>query len=601
MNHRASSSAPRRIAGLILLCVAALSAPAIEVEMEITPRVLRLGESATCRVIVRNAQGAEAPRLPPLSGFDVVPAGTEQRFEVANGRTSGYTAYLFRLTPHAAGEFQLGPFRYGTGSDAATIAPVAIQVLPQTGPAGESRARTLDELMFATLTATRTHVYAHEVFDLLLQLHTQPGVNLDRNVALLDFDTSGLALSGFEELAATREAVGGQVYDVRRFRARTTALTSGRFALEPKLRVNIIVPRERDRMRDPFFGDAIFDGFFNRVETRPHTLSARPLALNVLEVPAEGRPAEYSGAVGRYAFDVQAAPLQLRVGEPITIEFRIQGRGNLDTIAPPPMAWPEEFRAYDAKLVEQNAGDGVKRFEQVVIPRALTATNLPAVRFAYFDPESGRYETIVRGPFPLDLKPGGQTPSVVETPARGPGAAPSPLGADLVYLKPAPARWGHQATGQRLSPMIHLLPALALAGVWLHGRRREHFIRHPEEARRARAPRRARAGIERARRLLAHGETGAAVADLSETLSDYFGRLMGLAPGRSTADEIVARLTVRGLPQDHLDTLRAIFRICEQVQYAGGAADQPESLRQELAGHLEQLGRALQAIRRLPA
>ena len=590
----------RAAAGLGCLLAAALDVTALQVEMEVTPRVLRLGESATCRIILRDAQGAPPPSLPPLSGFEVVPAGTEQRFEIVNGRQSSYSAHLFRLTPHAAGEFQLGPFRYEAGSETATIAPITIQVLPQTGPSGEPRARSLDELIFASLTATRTNVYANEVFDLLLQLYTQPGINLDRNVSLLDFDTSGLALSGFEELSSTREVISGQVYDVRRFRARTTALTSGRFVLEPRLRVNVIVPRERERVRDPFFGDGIFDNFFNRVETRPHTIISRPLSLTVMDIPTAGRPADYSGAVGRYSFEVQAAPLQMRVGEPITIRYRVQGRGNIDTVSPPPVNWPEGFRAFDTKLVDQNSRDGVKIFEQVVIPRALTATNLPAIRFTYFDSESGQFETIERGPFALELKPGEQMAHVADTSTRASGTQSSPLGADLVYLKPAPVRWDHRADTPATKPLIHTLPALALIAAWLYGRRRDHLVRNPEEARRAQAPRRARAGIKRAQDHLDKGELDEAVRALSETLSDYFGRLMALPPGRISADEICGRLHTRGLSHDRLETLRAIFRTCEQVQFAGRGVLQPDSLRQDLKQQLDRVGPLLQAIRRLP-
>lgn len=584
-----------------VVCIAAVLAVAIsvraaDVEMDITPRVLRLGESAMCRIIVRDTANAPAPRLPPLDGFEVAAAGTEQNIQIVNGRQTVFSAYRFQLTPLAAGDFQIGPFRYEHGGRVVDIPAVQIQVLPADG-AGGRQVQSMDELVFATLTASRPNLYVQEVFELTIQLYSQPGINLDRNIALLDFDTTGLSLSGFEEVSGGREAVNGRIYDVRRFRARATALAAGTFNLQPRLRVNLIVQRNRERMRDPFFGDSFFDHFFGRVETRAHTVESRPLALRVLDLPTEGRPSNFSGAVGRYAFEVDVSPLHTRAGEPITLRYRVQGQGNLDTVRPPAISLPDTFRIFDPQLVEQNANAGLKVFEQVVIPRTAGIKELPAIAFSYFDPSLERYETIVSGPYPLDIAAGnGITAPALQSVETRTVQERAALGADLVYLKPAPRRWSNARPPKPIPPQIHALPVLALIAAAVYARRRARLARDPSLAARLRAPRGARADLERARRLL--DRPAEAAGALSDALARFFGPLMGIPPGGVDADAVCARLAAGGMNMTHVEEVRALFAFCERMRYAGPAAPATEADRAALARLLNRAPELFHACRR---
>lgn len=609
--HRSSISIVRFFVLLLLAILCAQVAQAFDVEMQIEPRVIRLGESTVCKIILHDAGRVQPPSLPALAGFDIVSTGQEQSFQFNNGHRSSQVAYTFQLTPQAAGDFQIGPFRYDTGQGAVDIPAIQVQVLAPDNPGTPQQAQKLSDLMYATLTINRPTLYTHEVFDLTLNLYIQSNLSIDRNVGLVDFETTGLSLEGFQEIGSSREAVNGTIYDVRRFRTKVTALASGTFNLAPRLRVNIIVPSDRTRRRDPFFGDGffgVFDSPFNRVETRPQIVETRPLSLQISDLPTDGRPSSFSGAVGRYSFDVTAAPLDLRVGEPITLTMRIQGNGSMDAISAPKVNLTDDFRSYDARLIEQQPNAGLKTFEQVIIPRKTSIKELPAISFSYFDTDRGKYETIVRGPFPLTLAaaPAGTATPVVQaannpiTPTKA-----EPLGSDLVYLKTAPKHWKQAKDDEQnfaaLDTAITALPALALIAVFGYVRRREHAQQNPHEGRRRRAPRKARAGLARCNQFIKSGDIHGAAQALSDALSQFYGPLLNLPPGQISADIVCRRLEERGLSQGDSLALQNVFATCERLRYSGSGSPSSESAAKELeqvADKLSELLRESQKVMR---
>lgn len=597
-----------RYAAAVLWLAGATALPALaaDVTFDVQPRVLQLGETAICSITVDGAAGSPPPRLPSIKGFDVTGAGTEQSISITPAGRSVSVTHKFHLTALEAGTFQIGPFAYNLGQQTVNLPAIEVRVMPaSTGDPSAPPAQRWSDLLFATLTSDRPTVYVQEQFDIVLKVYSQ-GLNLDRQIALTDLKTTGLSLGNFEELGAGREVVSNQVFDVRQFRARATALTAGNFTLAPRLRVNVLVPRQRSR--DPFWGDSPFESiFFGRMEARPVDLEARPQQFTVAELPTDGRPSGFAGAVGQYAFDVDVRPTELRVGDPVTVTLRITGDGNIDTVSPPPIAPGEAFKTYEAKLLQQDPAAGQKTFEVVVIPKSLDARQLPPLAFSYFDPRTGQYETIVRGPFPLDVKPASaEAPLVIQGPARPSIVIPQSLGSDLVYLQPAPRRWidlhARPWYRNRAAQAAQVIPALALAIVFIAARRRDELARDHAKARRQEAPRSARAALVRAGALLKNGSRHDFLEAVWQVLVTYFGHRFNLPPGQVTRDEVCLRLHRAGLAAAPLEELRALFDLCEDERFAANAnrpVHVPDEERAAWAMRLDRLSDILRSCERL--
>src|SRR5690606_34729625 len=109
------------------------------------------------------------------------------------------------------------------------------------------------------------------------------------------------------------------------FRKAIVAREPGRVDLEPTVVSFRAIRASAQRPRslfDDFFGDS----FFGSKRGYEHlAIPSNPLSLEVLPLPEQGRPAEFTGLIGEFRFEAQAAPTEVSVGDPITLTIRVSG------------------------------------------------------------------------------------------------------------------------------------------------------------------------------------------------------------------------------------------------------------------------------------
>lgn len=589
--------------GLVLLalpfCVASAGAAgsADSVEFDIQPRIVNLGETATATLTFRGNTAPEGGiSLPAMDGLSIQSAGTIQ--QNINGARS--LIYSYRIVPRRTGDFTFGPFTLNAGT--AGVDPMVLPQITLSVRAGADGADEQGEMIFARLQTPDTPPCIHQGFDLILGIYSLPSVELTRDVSLLGgFPESGFVIGGFEELQSTREEVDGRIYNLRRFRARARALTAGDFEVAPVLRVGIVDRSQSQRRRQSPFGDSFFnDPFFNPVSATPVQLPVAATTLHIQPLPVEGRPAGFTGAVGQFRFDVEAKPRELKIGEPITVTLRLSGRGNIASALPPSYADTDLYKTYEARQAgeapDAAAESGAKTFEQVVIPRSTDLAELPALSFAYFDPDAGAYRILSAGPFPLTVHASetGSNALLMQIPGgdhESHGRA-LVLGTDIVYIQPAPARWSTSSRSAVVPVLLSLgfgLPPLALAGLAFATRRRQRLASDIAFARRQKAPRAARAGLRRASAALVAGtsanESPTALAHavfepLADAAAHYFGHRLNLPPGAVDPPCLLKQFEASGLPAASLERWRAFWELSDRIRYGAAPALTCDNLRE---------------------
>ncbi len=608
---------PRRIAPAVLppllLLLAVLTGPA-DAEITVSARLDRaqaqVGEAADLAVAVTGTQNAPVPGIASAEGVQVRYVGPSTQITFTNGRTNASVTHHFAVTATRAGAFTIGPITVdleGRSYDAGSVTLTAVA-------AGAPPAAAANEPLRLVLSVPRTSVYLHERLPVSVALFV--GAVRVTDVQYPTITGEGFAFEGFAEPSQHQERGPQGTVQVAEFPTILTPLRSGALTIGPaQMALSVVAPSRR--RRDPFF-DQFFGGdpFASQ---RPVTLTSEPVTLNVLPLPEEGKPADFSGAVGNFQFDVKAAPLDLQAGDPVTITFKIRGEGNLENVTTPQVAGSEPLRVYPVQQTSAPVSPGVpghpggapggarptamteKTFEQVVIPQRAGAVSIPELRFSYFDPAAGAYRTIVHPPLALTVR----APAQAAEPPRLVGVVPSAprsetLGRDIVFIKETPGtlqpRSGHR--WQRLLFWtFQPLPLAAWVAVVLYDRHRRRLSGDAGYARFTRAGREARRALDRARAALRAGESQVFYDTVARAVSDYLSAKLDLPPGTVTAEAAVERLQARGLATPVADELHEFFAVCERVRFAP-AADADRNM-QRTFDHAAGIIRRLERERRL--
>lgn len=131
-----------------------------------------------------------------------------------------------------------------------------------------------------------------------------------------------------------------------------------------------------------------------RVVNQPFKIDIEAEGVEVHPLPQEGRPAEFSGAIGRsFRLRQGATPSMVHPGDLVTVEYRLDFDGYCPSNAMVRVDGVSDiFKAYDVKEESRNPNSVVWR--QMLVPRTSEATNTPCASFSYFNLKTRRYERV---------------------------------------------------------------------------------------------------------------------------------------------------------------------------------------------------------------
>jgi len=553
------------------------------------------GETAQLSVTVQG-QSTEAPQIPAVNGLSFQPVGQSSLIEIVNGAMSANVNYLYAVTASRYGTFTIPPIKSGDGSDSAQSSPVTLKVVqraggtpaagngpnqnPQPTPAvngddGNINATTPNSFGFLRLVAPRKEFYVGEMVPVELKAYFRAGVELRVDgLPILNSDAFTMNKLGSQPLSS-QQVINGERYTVFTWPTAITAVKAGDYEMSVEIPVTVTVRQrpQRSRSGDPFGDDAfgaMFDNFFGTATQKQVALNSEPNPVKILSLPAENRPAGFSGAVGRFDLATGASPMQTAPGDPVTLKVKISGTGNFDRVTAPAVesngAWKNYKPGAKFEPGDSDGYSGTKNFEQALVPTRAGQLEIPALTFSYFDPEQKQYVTRTAAPLNIDVAPGQTTP--VPAAQVAPAPAPTPFTAAIVSdLAPNKASPGHFTASLRpwlLNPwlvMVALLPAGAVLGLGVFIRRRARRALDPERNRLINSQRAMEEQLRAMENAAEHGETADFFAAACAAFQILLGRRWGLAPRTITLAEINVRLN------GEAHGLRMIFSLADEVIY----------------------------------
>ncbi len=526
-----------------------------------------VGESINLSINCTNFTPSSQPILPSISGLRFSSAGTSRKFQLGGGgRTSTYTFNIL-ITPLKPGNYSISPIQVRHETRLFKPKPLKLLVLPS----GEKPkpGNNQSQNAYVRLLPTKTTAYVGEVIPIEIQLFFIDGVNVQMPELIAD----GFNIAAFPKHKQTRMQKGNQIYQVLTFRTTATPLKAGKLQLGPVKQGMVLRVRQKQNRRSPFNNS--FDGIFTRYQQVPVTLEAKAQTITVKPLPTANKPASFNGAVGRYTMQAKASPLEVTVGDPVTLNIQISGQGAIDSVNLPKLDWPS-FKSYEPSVTTNKNNPlgllGTRTFEQVVIPESDKITEVPRIEFSFFDPVTAQYRVLAKGPLPLKVNPSDEpiAPMVGGNTARETSEPDSPPQTDILTIQHHLGSLG-QALPLVARPNFWLLqsiPLLLWLGALLWRRKTNTLANNPRLRRKRQVAERTRAGLAKLDNLAKQEETTEFHAELADLLREQLGLRLDIPAEGITADIVHSPAASNKLDEGTRSDIRKLFAASDQATYA---------------------------------
>ena len=568
----------------------------IRVIANVESRDVYIGESFLMQISVDGSSTSEAPDMTVIEGFAIEYMGgsnnSSQSISIINGRVErnvqkGFV-FTYKLTPQRAGRLVIPSIDVKVEGTTFRTGPISISVKrPEETEDFKLRIRLSRETCFVgeavLLTVTwylRRDVQAFEFTAPLLSgdafSFEAPEVKIDPAKKYYR-----IQLAGREVIAEKGKGMlDGESYATLEFSIAVIPERAGTFVIP-----EFIVACESGtgaRKRRDFFNDFFGDDALGRWRgsLRKYVVPSNALSLGVTALPLEGRPAGFAGHVGEYKVSTAAEPVEVNIGDPITLNVILEGPDYLGRVDLPSLAGQEEL-AESFKIPDERAPGKIvgrrKIFTQTIRAKDDQVTRIPPISLVYFDTAKEEYVTAVSDPIPVTVR---LTRIVTAGDAEGidSGDRGMPLEkwkAGIAYNYEGPKVIEAQDFGldsilseARVKLMLFIPPFawLLVIGTVIVSRKRSA---DPDAAR-------SRSALRRLRGRLA----GLSPDDSDETFCSgvmdsfkmYIGDKLRIAGRSLTTNEIEGFLSERGIGRELRDEVRSLLSSCEYGAYAGGSS-----------------------------
>ena len=565
----------------------------------LTPSTVELSRQFVLNVEITGTQRTDSdPELPVIGSFArYLGAGSSTNMQVVNGITTLSMTVQYRYQSVEEGTFDIGPVRVRAGGRVLETEPLTLTI-SSAPPSSQGPSPSTDdpsglapEDLFIRAEVSKRRVYENEPVVVRYRLFTRV------NVSSYSVTKTG-GNEGFwvEDVPQTQNPQVEQVvrdgvqYASAVLRHSVLFPTGAGTKTVEAISVEAQVRRQRTS-RDPF------EDFFNRSSlfgsNVPVIVTSEPVDIEVLPLPAEGRPESFTGLVGRLNVAASLDRADVQTNEAVTLSVRVRGEGNLRGLAAPTIDFSRDFEVFPpeaSSAIDRSATriSGTKTYDYVLIPRTPGDKTIPSIEVSYFDVGSGRY--VVAETEPLHLSVTGDALLI----APGVRTGVETLREDIRFIHIAPPRFTVADASIFDDPgfwIVTLLPLLAMVGALGLRRHRDRLEGDVAFARGRRASRVARKRLGRAQSLASDEDVRAFYAEVERALRGFLADKLNVAEAGFMSESAQSRLVSRGVSPEGVREYLECLGVCDRARFAPpGATDE------QRAGFYERAAKAMAAV-----
>jgi len=367
-----------------------------EAELSVSVSKNKLGLNQRLRVEFSiNKQGADNFTPPKFSNFKVI-QGPSQSVSQSwiNGKVSFSQSYTYIIKPKRKGELIIEPASIDINGGTINSKMMKIIVLdPVEIPDNPNDPNYIAEQnIHLVAEISKSSPYVGE------GIYVEYRLYVSENVSVYDTSvTEAPQYNGFwnQEIKIDGFPVKMGKYNGENYRyivlqkALLIPTKSGRLAIDPmKMDIVIGVPTGRA----DFFGNVMTKNIKKEFSSAKKVIIPKDL-------PLEGKPEDFTGAVGNFDFEVTLSKDALKANESSQIKVAVSGKGNLKLFELPTVETPAELEKYQPERKENvkvatNGLSGSVTDTYTVVPQYKGKYKIPSVNFSFFDPNTKKYNTI---------------------------------------------------------------------------------------------------------------------------------------------------------------------------------------------------------------
>ena len=339
-----------------------------------------------------NKQGADNFQAPNFKNFQIV-SGPSQSISQSwvNGSASFSQSYNYIIKPLKKGEFLIPAASIKLNNKTLTSKPVKVIVLdPVEIPKDPNDPNYIaQQNVHLVAEISKSSPYVGE------GIYVEYRLYVSQNISVRDFSyTDSPQYNGFwnQDIKIRGLTTQNGTYNGEQYRyvvlqkALLIPTKSGKLTIDPiEMDIVIGVPTGRG----DFFGNPI-------VKNITKSFASAKKFIRSKELPIEGKPESFNGAVGDFNFIVSSSKNILKSNETATVSVKVTGNGNLKLFELPEIKTPSELEVFTPEQKEKInvtsrgiRGSVTKNY--TVVPQFKGKYKVPSTEFSYFDLKEKKY------------------------------------------------------------------------------------------------------------------------------------------------------------------------------------------------------------------
>ena len=397
---------PNKHITLLFLLLAANTLLA-QVTFETKVSKKKLGINERLRVDFEMDKDGDNFTPPSFDGFTVIGGpNTSVSNSWLNGSHRYKKTYSYFLSPKSRGNFTIKQATVEIGGDIYKTSPVEIEVTAAVEVPRDANDPNYiaDQSIHLVAEISQPNPYLNEAISIVYKLYVSPNTGVSNfkeidNPRYNDFWSQNIEIDGLKAQNGTYD--GEEYLYVVLRKVVLYPQKTGKLEIEPlTLDVTVDVPTNR---RD-IFGRRLMNQVHKTVSAGSKTITVKPL-------PEEGKPVDFTGAVGSFDFSLKASKTELDATESLQAEIKVTGNGNLNLFELPSLSLPSSLEVFEPEKSDNikttlSGMQGSVSKTYTIVPQYKGKYPIPKISFSYFDPSTKSYKRLYSDEIVINVEKG---------------------------------------------------------------------------------------------------------------------------------------------------------------------------------------------------